>query len=78
MTYEQLSPDLEAKLQQEAEIDVLVRKIEDLVTGYDVGEILTAAKVMSSVPHFTYSEGGVFPESIRDQIHRVVTEEGSR
>lgn len=57
MTYEQLSPDSEAKLQEEAEIDVLVRKIEALVTGYDVSEMRMAAKVAGSLPHFRTVDG---------------------
>lgn len=78
MKHEQLSLDSEAKLQQEAEIDVLVRKIETLVMGYDVDEMRMAVKVMSNLPHIRLVGGELVPESLREHIHREVTDEISR
>lgn len=77
MTHEQSRSGLEQEL-QEAEIDVLVREIEVLVTGYDIELLRMAVKVGSNLPHFRHENGEAVGESLHDQIRRELTNKRSR
>jgi|GEM_PF-3833323 len=78
MTHEQIHSDSELRLRKEAEIDVVVRKIEALVIGNDIELLRLAVRVGSSLPRFGYENGETVGESIRDQTRRVVTDEFDR
>lgn len=77
MTHEKLPLDSKDEL-REAEIDVLVRKIETIVMANDIELLQVAVRVGSGLQRFGYENGELTEESLRDQIRRELTEERSR
>lgn len=78
MTFEQLSPDSEAKLQEVAEIDASIGRIEALVIENDLYELRMAVRVASRLPHFKHVDGANTPETINEQTRREVTDDLKR